>query len=197
MLTARRVEDVCRLDDEQLVAAFRAGYEEAFGAIYDRYREPLLVYARQMLRGGRAHAEDALQDVFVRAHRALLTDERPMALRAWLYRVTYNRCIDELRRPALSTSLPASQWRNPAEEVERRMRFHQLLAEVHRLPDRQREALVLREFEGRSHVELGASLGVTVSAVKSLLVRARTSLAQALDAGEAPALRHEGSTPVG
>src|SRR6058998_296500 len=85
--------------DEQLVALFRSGDEEAFRAIHDRYRQRLLAYARQMLAGSRADAEDALQDVFVRAYRALRADGRPVSLRAWLYRVAHNRCIDELRRP--------------------------------------------------------------------------------------------------
>ena len=85
--------------DEQLVALFRAGSDDAFRAIHDRYRTRLLAYARQMLHGAISDPEDALQDVFMRAYRALRTSDRPVALRAWLYRIAHNRCIDELRRP--------------------------------------------------------------------------------------------------
>ena len=86
--------------DEQLLALFRAGSEEAFGAIHDRYRQRLFAYVRQMLsRRSRQDAEDVLQDVFVRAYGALRADEREVNLRAWLYRVAHNRCIDHLRRP--------------------------------------------------------------------------------------------------
>ena len=85
--------------DEQLVALFRAGSEEAFGVIHDRYRQRLFAYTRQMLAGSRQDAEDALQDVFLRAYAALRTSDRPVSLRAWLYRVAHNRCIDQLRRP--------------------------------------------------------------------------------------------------
>ena len=86
--------------DDQLVALFRAGNDEAFRVIHDRYRQRLFAYVRQMLAGSRQDAEDALQDVFVRAYGALRADDRPIALRAWLYRVAHNRCIDQLRRPA-------------------------------------------------------------------------------------------------
>src|SRR3954451_8431122 len=86
--------------DEQLVALFRAGSEEAFAAIHDRYRQRLFAYVRQMLsQSSKADAEDVLQDVFVRAYGALRADRRELNLRAWLYRVAHNRCIDHLRRP--------------------------------------------------------------------------------------------------
>ena len=63
--------------DEQLLALFRAGSEEAFGAIHDRYRQRLFAYVRQMLsKGPRQDAEDVMQDVFVRAYGALRADER-------------------------------------------------------------------------------------------------------------------------
>ena len=83
--------------DEQLLAQFRAGNEDAFAVIHDRYRVRLGTYARQMLSGSEADAEDVLQDVFLRAYRALRADERPVSLRAWLYRVAHNRCIDQIR----------------------------------------------------------------------------------------------------
>ena len=59
--------------DEQLVALFRAGNDAAFGVIHDRYRQRLFAYARQMLDGSRQDAEDALQDVFLRAYSSLRT----------------------------------------------------------------------------------------------------------------------------
>src|SRR5919106_6895971 len=85
--------------DDQLVALFRAGSHDAFRVIHDRYRQRLLAYARQMLGGSRQDAEDALQDVFLRAYASLRSSDRSLSLRAWLYRVAHNRCIDHLRRP--------------------------------------------------------------------------------------------------
>ena len=85
--------------DEQLVALFRAGNDAAFSVIHDRYRQRLFAYSRQMLGGSRQDAEDALQDVFLRAYASLRSNDRPLSLRAWLYRVAHNRCIDHLRKP--------------------------------------------------------------------------------------------------
>jgi RNA polymerase sigma factor (sigma-70 family) len=175
--------------DDQLVALFRAGNEAAFGVIHDRYRQRLFAYTRQMLAGSRQDAEDALQDVFLRAYGALRADDRPVTLRAWLYRVAHNRCIDQLRRvtPAPADVLDVSRTplHDPLAEAERREDLRRLVDDVRRLPEQQRSALLMRELEGLSYAELGGALGVTVPAVKSLLVRARIGLAEAVEARDA------------
>jgi len=172
--------------DEQLVRLFRQGNEEAFRVIHDRYRPRLFAYARQMLSGSRQDAEDALQDVFVRAYGALRANDRDVSLRAWLYRVAHNRCIDELRRPAppspetLELIQPSAS--DPIAEAEQRESLRRLVEDVRRLPEQQRSALLMREIVGMSYTELASALDVTVPAVKSLLVRARIGLAQAAEA---------------
>ena len=128
------------------------GNDEAFRVIHDRYRQRLFAYTRQMLAGSRPDAEDALQDVFVRAYRALRADDRPSSsLRAWLYRVAHNRCIDELRRPAPPPPEVLELVRAPADdpiaEAERREDLRRLVADVRRLPEQQRSALLMRELE--------------------------------------------------
>jgi len=172
--------------DEQLVALFRAGNDEAFRVIHDRYRQRLFAYTRQMMPGSRQDAEDALQDVFVRAYAGLRANDRELALRAWLYRVAHNRCIDELRRPVPPApevfGLVAPPIRDPVEEAERRESLRRLIADVRRLPEQQRSALLMRELGGMSYAELAAALGASVPAVKSLLVRARVGLAHAAEA---------------
>jgi RNA polymerase sigma factor (sigma-70 family) len=172
--------------DDQLVALFRAGNDEAYRVIHDRYRQRLFSYMRQMLAGSRPDAEDALQDVFLRAYGALRADNRPIALRAWLYRVAHNRCIDQLRRPAPASAdvydVTRSPLPDPLEEAERREDLRRLVADVRRLPEQQRSALLMRELEGLSYAELAEAHDVTVPAVKSLLVRARLGLVQAAEA---------------
>jgi RNA polymerase sigma factor (sigma-70 family) len=169
--------------DDQLVALFRAGSDEAFRAIHDRYRQRLFAYARQMLSGSRHDAEDALQDVFVRAYSALRADGRPVSLRAWLYRIAHNRCIDQLRRPAPAPTdvveLKFDSLQDPLAATERSQQLRQLVADVQRLPEQQRSALLMRELQGMSYAELAVALEVSVAAVKSLLLRARTSLIEA------------------
>jgi RNA polymerase sigma factor (sigma-70 family) len=172
--------------DDQLVAAFRAGNEDAFQVIFDRYRQRLFAYTRQMLAGSRQDAEDALQDVFLRAYGALRANDRPVSLRAWLYRVAHNRCIDQLRRPAPAQAdvfdLSRTPLRDPIEESARREDLRRLVEDVQRLPEAQRSALLMREMDGLSYQELADALEVTVPAVKSLLVRARIGLVEAIEA---------------
>ncbi|UTI65655.1 RNA polymerase sigma factor [Paraconexibacter antarcticus] len=180
--------------DEQLVALFRQGNEDAFRLIHDRYRQRLSAYARQMLGGSATDADDAMQDVFLRAYAALRADDRPVTLRAWLYRVAHNRCIDHLRRPAsqptveLSESarpLPATTG-DPILAAERREDLRRLVLDVRALPEQQRSALLMREMEGLSYQELAAALDVTIPAVKSLLVRARMGLVESQQARDTP-----------
>jgi RNA polymerase sigma factor (sigma-70 family) len=176
--------------DEQLVALFRAGSDDAFGVLHDRYRQRLFAYVRQMLAGhSRQDAEDVLQDVFVRAFGALRTDSRAVNVRAWLYRVAHNRCIDHLRRPHPAAAeifeVSRKPLLDPVDEAQQREDLKRLVADVGRLPDQQRSALLMREIDGLSYADLAGALEVTVPAVKSLLVRARVGLVEAQESRDA------------
>jgi len=170
--------------DEALVASLRAGDDDAMTEIDRRYRDRLLAYVRRMSAG--ADAEDVVQDVLARAYTALRADDRPMALRAWLYRVAHNRCLDVLRgapaRVVLTEDidLGAASATLP-ELVAGRERLRQVVADIQDLPDQQRSALIIRELEGLSYEELAEALDTTVPAIKSLLVRARMNLARAAE----------------
>ena len=173
--------------DEQLVSLFRAGSDEAFRVIHDRYRQRLFLYTRQMLGGSAADAEDAVQEIFVRAYAGLRASNRELALRAWLYRIAHNRCIDELRRlrPATTESVDTAAVgvaHDPVARVEQRDALRRLIDDVQRLPEQQRSALLMRELGGVAYADIAGALTVSVPAVKSLLVRARVGLAQANEA---------------
>src|SRR3954467_4176219 len=176
--------------DEQLVALFRAGNDDAFGVLHERYSQGLFAYVRQMLSGaGRQDAEDVLQDVFVRAFGALRADRREINVRAWLYRVAHNRCIDYLRRPVPAPAEVFETSRKPLHdpmvEAQRREDLQRLVADIGRLPDQQRSALLMREIDGLSYSDLAEALDVTVPAIKSLLVRARVGLVESAEARDA------------
>ena len=140
-------------------------------------------------RHSRQDAEDVLQDVFVRAYGALRSDEREINVRAWLYRVAHNRCIDHLRRPRPAASeifeMSRTPLLDPVDEAQRRDDLKRLVADVARLPEQQRSALLMREMDGMSYADLAAALDVTVPAVKSLLVRARVGLVEAQESRDA------------
>jgi RNA polymerase sigma factor (sigma-70 family) len=174
-----------RVSDTRLLLRFRAGDDEAFAVLHDRYRPRLSAYAARMLRSATPQdVEDVLQDVFMRAYHALRGDAREIHVRAWLYRVAHNRCLDHLCRrqpppPAEVLAASRTPTRDPVEETFRREQLRELVGGIDRLPGRQRSAVVMRELDGMSYVEIAASLDATVAAVKSLLARARTELATA------------------
>lgn len=172
------------MGDDTLVGLIAAGSDDAFAALDERYRRRLVRFARGFVPGGQADAEDVVQEAMVRAVRALRNGSRPDALGPWLHRITRNCALDltasRRRHPVVEL---ADHAHPPTEDagaaVERSMGMRGLVADVGRLPDTQRSALVLRELEGRSYVDIADELNVTVPAVKSLLVRARQGLKRA------------------
>jgi RNA polymerase sigma factor (sigma-70 family) len=176
------------LTDDQLVARFRTGDETAFSEMHRRYGSALIAFARRMLRGSGHDPEDVVQDAFIRAYRGLRVTDRPMALRPWLYMIVRNRALDELRTPQRSDTYddeirmrPVADS-DPAHQFEERDEMRQIVAEIARLPERQRMALVMREFDGRTHAETAHALHTTVPATKSLIIRARCNLEAAVHA---------------
>jgi RNA polymerase sigma factor (sigma-70 family) len=179
-----------RLTDAQLVLRFRRGDDSAFSEIHDRYRSALIAFARRMLHTSGFDADDIVQDAFIRAYRGLRATNRPMALRPWLYMIVRNRALDELRAPQrsdvyddeVSMRAVSSTDSDPAVCFAEADEMRQIVAEIGRLPERQRIALVMREFDGRTHAETALALDTTVPATKSLIVRARSNLETALAA---------------
>ena len=171
--------------DEQLVDLVRSGDDRAFAAIHDRYQPRLVAYARQLLGGAHHDAEEVVQDAFFRALGALRADAREMALNAWLYTIVRNRALDVLRRPARTTDIEphAAVLRDascdPYERARRAEELDALVADVKRLPERQRTALVMHEMGGASHRAIAARLDVTTGGSKALVSRARAGLAHA------------------
>ncbi len=185
-LLARRSPLLKLQGDERLIAMARSGNAGAFETIVDRYQGRLLGFCRQML-GSTEDAEDVLQEVFVNAYRAMLADEREINLRPWLYRIARNRCLNHLRKPTADAQesmdmVPAVEASSTAEKVHNREEFRQLLTDVSKLPETQRSALLLREMDALSYEEIAHAMDTSVPSVKSLLVRARISLAEASQA---------------
>jgi RNA polymerase sigma factor (sigma-70 family) len=185
-LLARRSPLLKLQGDGRLIAMVRSGNAGAFETIVDRYQGRLLGFCRQML-GSTEDAEDVLQEVFVNAYRAMLADEREINLRPWLYRIARNRCLNHLRKPTADAQesmdmVPMVEAGSTAEKVHNREEFRQLLSDVSKLPETQRSALLLREMDAMSYEEIAQAMDTSVPSVKSLLVRARISLAEASQA---------------
>ena len=172
--------------DEQLIALTRRGQTGAFEALVQRYQSRLLAFCRHML-GSTEDAEDVLQEVFTASFNAMLADERPINARPWLYRIARNRCLNHLRRPTPAGQDTMDVFENAggattADTVHKREEFRQIVADVQELPETQRTALLLREIDALSYDDIAQTMETTVPSVKSLLVRARVSLAEAAEA---------------
>jgi RNA polymerase sigma factor (sigma-70 family) len=172
--------------DERLIALIRRGNHHAFEALVARYQSRLLAFCRHML-ASREDAEDVLQEVFAAAFNAILGDEREINVRPWLYRIARNRSLNHLRKTTAigvdSMDIHLSEGgETTAEKVHKREEFRLLMADVQDLPETQRTALLLREIDALSYDQIAEAMETTVPSVKSLLVRARVSLAEASEA---------------
>jgi RNA polymerase sigma-70 factor (ECF subfamily) len=170
--------------DDELVQLVRSGHDAAFDEIVARYQRPLTSFARQLLSGAHHDAEEAVQDVFVKALVALRKHpERDMVLKPWLYAIARNACLDRLRKPVRTVELaplePVLRDRtaDPHAAAARREELRVLVGDLQELPARQRAALVMHELEGRSHEDMARRLEVSVGASKALVCRARQGMA--------------------
>lgn len=172
--------------DERLVALIRRGNGGAFEVLVGRYQARLLAFCRHLL-GSREDAEDVLQEVFASAYNAILGDDRPINVRPWLYRIARNRCLNHMRRQqaigvdSMDVHL-SDHGASTADKVHEREEFRLLVGDITELPETQRTALVLREMDALSYEQIAEAMETTVPSVKSLLVRARVSLAEASQA---------------
>ena len=190
--------------DARLMQAFQRGEESAFSQLVDRHRERVFRLACRYL-GDENAAEDLAQEAFLRVYRARQTWRPEAKFSTWLYRVTANACLNELRarkaRKAVETTAAAGPSGEPPPEgsdpraeapgdaLVRKETAHHVREAVARLPEDQRMAVILNKYEGLSYRELADALDRSVPAVKSLLVRARENLRRDLAPylGEAPA----------
>jgi RNA polymerase sigma factor (sigma-70 family) len=172
--------------DERLIAYLRKGNTAAFEVLVARYESRLQAFCRHLL-GSREDAEDVLQEVLAAAFNAILADDRPINVRPWLYRIARNRSLNHLRRIQAigvdSMDIHLSEnGASTADKVYEREEFRVLVGDIHELPETQKTALVLREMDALSYEQIAEAMETTVPSVKSLLVRARVSLAEAAEA---------------
>jgi RNA polymerase sigma factor (sigma-70 family) len=179
-----------RVNDDRLVARVRAGDDDAFEAIYDRYYLSLLAFCRHML-GSRHEAEDALQHSFASAYSALRGGDGVDDLRPWLYTIARNRCLSALRAQreelfADELELRPRAFDGLAGEIQLRSDLRDLVDDLQRLPEDQRAALVLFELGDQSHEQIAGVLGVRREKVKALVFQAREALLRARRARDEP-----------
>jgi RNA polymerase sigma factor (sigma-70 family) len=162
--------------DSRLVRLAREGNDPAFEEVVRRYRAQLVAFAAAIV--PRDRAEDVVQESLARAHAALGRGDAEINLRPWLYTIVRNRALNSLRDEPAHEHLDENfdGVPQPPDVAARREELAAVIAGLQSLPAAQREALVSRELEGRSHEDIAASLGTSPGAVRGLIYRARTAL---------------------
>ncbi|MBI4417623.1 MAG: sigma-70 family RNA polymerase sigma factor [Ignavibacteriales bacterium] len=179
-------------DDRSLVLAFKDGDERAFEEIVRRYQRQVanVIY---LTSGNRQDVEDLAQEVFIRVHKALGKVTVEHSLFSWIYRITVNVTIDEMRRRKIRKlsyldflAEPGDRepsFRDtvtPDDRIIHDEQRDQVRQALRKLSGTSRMVLLLREYEGLSYKEIGDVLHITEQAVKSRIFRAREELKELL-----------------
>jgi RNA polymerase sigma-70 factor (ECF subfamily) len=193
-----RPSDPARAVAEQaLLVRLRAGDDDAFAELVRAHAGRMLLLARRLLRDSQ-HAEDAVQDAFLAAFRAIDGFDGRALLGTWLHRIVVNSCLMRLRRaePAaasIDALLPAfradgrhdpapAAWPDPrASHAETLALRDAVQRALDRLPAVYRAAVVLRDLEGLDSAEAAAALGIGEDALRQRLHRGRQALAKLLE----------------
>ncbi len=164
------------------VARAKAGDQAAFAALFTRYERRIYSFVYRMM-GNADDAYDLTQDTFLKAYRALDKTDEDLNVNAWLHRIASNACMDVLRRRQRIRWLPweGAKHEGPSsreeDDPERALIGDETQRAVQRVLDamspRNRQAMILREYEGLSCEDIGEIMGVSRSAVKSILFRGR------------------------
>ena len=168
-------------DERAWILDAQRGDQSAFGQLVKRHQRRAYAVARAIVLN-HEDAEDAVQEAFLHAYRALDRFRPDQAFGAWLHRIVANAALDLTRRRKVreADELPetvASPFRDPAESDDLRKRLRDALAE---LPPRQRAVIVLHDVEGYKHAEIGKMLGIPEGTARSDLHYARARLRDAL-----------------
>lgn len=183
-------------EDAELVEEALGGNPLSFQLLIERYQDRLFALARHYTKSA-VEVEDIVQDTFLKTFRRLETFQRQSSFSTWLYRIAVNTALDFLKRKGRSPvaavedpELSAAPVRAQAgsgvavsapDAAMRREEIARITREVlDELPEIFRTVLVLREFEGRSYLEMAEILGISIGTVESRLFRARARFKEAM-----------------
>lgn len=178
--------------DSQIIREVKDGNVESYAEIIKRYEKKIYSFIVHILKPYRLEslAEDLCQETFFKAYKNLKSFRDEDALfSTWLYTIARNTVISELRKSkngevyiedTISVNLSTS-YLLPEQEILRTEKEGMIRHAINQLPENQRSALILREYEDMDYKEIATILGLTVSSVKSLLFRARQSIRTQLE----------------
>ncbi|MFC5699905.1 RNA polymerase sigma factor [Cohnella faecalis] len=180
------------LTDSQLIREIKDGNVELYSTLMSRYQKKILSFVFHMLKSAKLEimAEDVCSETFYKAYRSLSSfREVDASFSTWLYTIARNTVLSELRKQKTShlslddsTYIPAAPMEAaPEQRLLRNEKVLMVREAINSLPEKQRSALILREYDGMDYQEIANILGQTVSSVKSLLFRARASVKTQLE----------------
>ena len=185
--------------DQILMQRFQEGDESAFAVLVHKYQGLVLSLCRRYLGSRSPGVEDVAQEVFLRIFKARMTYEPRAKVKTWIYSITVNACLNEIRRLRSKKNRSVSSFTavfgegEPLEAADLHptepglgLEGHEAGERVRRavdaLPEQQRLALVLARFHHCSYEDVASTMGTSIPAVKSLLTRARENLRRRLGA---------------
>jgi RNA polymerase sigma-70 factor (ECF subfamily) len=167
-----------------------AGPDRQAGRLFEEYSDRIYGFCLHRL-GSPSDAEDAVQTTFLYAHRALQRGVAPESESAWLYTIAKNVCRSQRRtlgRRPTSSDVDVDSFASPQRDADEQETVQGLENALASIPEKQRRALLLREWRGLTSSEVASQLGMSGPATYALLTRARRSLVQAMTAPSMPAL---------
>jgi RNA polymerase sigma-70 factor (ECF subfamily) len=185
------------VDDQRLVERCKKGDQKAFRILVERYQGRVYALALSMLHN-RQDALDVSQEAFIKVHRYLGNFQGSASFYTWLYRITYNLCIDQLRRSGRMQSVdyddkiqretttdpgnlqPKLSEGNPARTLQRRELAEKIQEAIDELPSYHKGVIIMREIEGMSYKEMAEVMQVSKGTIMSRLHHARQKLQKAL-----------------
>ena len=180
-------------DDEELIHRFYQADEEALKVIFQRHKNGLFNFALRFV-GNRADAEDAVSHAFMMVCEKRYTIKPGASFKTWAYTVARNVCLSKLRSqnrffPLWSPKKDSEQEESidvidPKEIARDQLNQKEIMAivqkAIHQLPEEQKEALILREYQGFNYAEIAQVLNCSLDKVKVLIFRARNHLKDVL-----------------
>jgi RNA polymerase sigma-70 factor (ECF subfamily) len=170
--------------DALLLCKIKDGDTAATRILLEQYVDRIINYSTRML-GDRSEAEDVAQEAFLRLWQNLDKWRAEAPVIHWLHRVTYNLCIDRLRKKKLvnidDVAEPEDPFENPARSLHQAQVSTMVNRAIQKLPERQRAAIVFTHQEGLSNIETAQIMEISVEAVESLLSRGRGGLRSLLE----------------
>ena len=175
--------DLSSLTDGELLGSFLGGNERAFAELYKRRHLEIYRFILNFVHGDEDLASDMFQETFIKVHDHAHTLRDRGNVRSWMYTIARNNCINYLKRRKRQVPLDEQHENRrdedqltPDQALERSSMHQALDTAIGNLPENQREAVILREFEGMSYAEIAKATHTNIGVIRQRLWRAKQTL---------------------